>query len=81
MVADVRRIEAEDEVDEWLLKLPARGAARVRSYLDLLREQGSALAMPYARSLGAGLRELRFGLRDEQRRITYWIAPDRRSCC
>ncbi len=39
---------------------------------------GSTLAMPHVRSLGKGLRELRFHLRDEQRRITFWIAPDRR---
>jgi phage-related protein len=58
------RIEAED--------------ARTRFYLQLLTEHGSTLAMPYARSLGNGLRELRFHLRDEQRRITFWIAPDRR---
>jgi len=72
------RIEAEDEVDEWLLKLSARDAARARLYLELLAEQGSALSMPYVRSLGGGLRELRFHLRDEQRRIIFWIAPDRR---
>lgn len=34
--------------------------------------------MPYERSLGNGLRELRSHLRDEQRRITFWIASDRR---
>lgn len=34
--------------------------------------------MPYARSLGNGLRELLFHLRDEQRHITFWIASDRR---
>ncbi|MGH3511252.1 MAG: type II toxin-antitoxin system RelE/ParE family toxin [Pseudonocardiaceae bacterium] len=72
------RIEAEDEVDTWLMKLSTRDAARTRFYLQLLTEQGSTLAMPYARSLGNGLRELRFHLRDEQRRITFWVAPDRR---
>ena len=40
------RVEAEDEVDEWLLKLATRDAARVRFYLGLLVEQGSALSMP-----------------------------------
>jgi phage-related protein len=34
--------------------------------------------MPHVRSLGNGLHELRFYLRDEQRRITFWIAHDRR---
>jgi phage-related protein len=72
------RIEAEDEVDEWLVKLLARDAARARFYLQLLGEHGSTLSMPYVRSLGGGLRELRFHLRDEQRRITFWVAPDRR---
>ncbi|MGH3754389.1 MAG: type II toxin-antitoxin system RelE/ParE family toxin [Pseudonocardiaceae bacterium] len=70
--------QAEDEVDTWLMKLPTRDAARTRFYLQLLTEHGSTLAMPYAGSLGDGLRELRFQLRDEQRRITFWIAPDRR---
>ncbi|MGH8900900.1 MAG: type II toxin-antitoxin system RelE/ParE family toxin [Egibacteraceae bacterium] len=69
---------SRDEVDEWLLKLPARDASRARFYLELLAEQGSALPMPYVRSLGSGLRELWFHLRDEQRRITFWIAPHRR---
>lgn len=72
------RIEAEPEVGDWLSGLTSREAARVRFYLDLLAERGAALAMPHARSLGSGLRELRFHLRDEQRRITFWIAPDRR---
>lgn len=72
------RIEAEDEVDTWLMKLSTHDAARTRFYLQLLTEHGSTLPMPYARSLGNGLRELRFHLRDEQRRITFWITPDRR---
>lgn len=71
-------LEAEPEVDDWLSTLPTRDAARVRFYLDLLRELGSTLSMPYSRSLGEGLRELRFHLRDEQRRITFWIGPERR---
>jgi hypothetical protein len=54
-VAEGWRIEAEDEVDEWLVKLPARDAARARFYLELLAKQGSALSMPYVRSLGDGL--------------------------
>ncbi|MGH3694516.1 MAG: type II toxin-antitoxin system RelE/ParE family toxin [Pseudonocardiaceae bacterium] len=72
------KIEAEDEVDTWLMKLSTRDAARARFYLQLLTEHGNTLAMPHVRSLGYGLRELRFHLRDEQRRITFWIAPDRR---
>ncbi|MGH9579345.1 MAG: type II toxin-antitoxin system RelE/ParE family toxin, partial [Terriglobales bacterium] len=55
----------------------AGDAARARFYLELLAEQGSALSMPHVRSLGGGLRELRFHLRDEQRRITFRIATDR----
>ncbi|MGH3786860.1 MAG: type II toxin-antitoxin system RelE/ParE family toxin [Pseudonocardiaceae bacterium] len=60
------------------MKLSTHDAARTRFYLQLLTEHGSTLGMPYSRSLGNGLRELRFHLRDEQRRITFWIAPDRR---
>ncbi len=60
------------------MKLSTRDAARARFYLQLLTEHGNTLAMPHVRSLGNGLRELRFHLRDEQRRITFWRAPDRR---
>lgn len=38
----------------------------------------SALSMPYSRSLGDVLRELRFHLLDEQRRITFWIEQEQR---
>ncbi len=41
-------------------------------------EQGPELRMPNSRPLRAGLFELRIRLRDEQRRITYWFAPDQR---
>jgi hypothetical protein len=48
------RIEAEDEVDTWLMKLSTRDAARTRFYLQLLTEHGNALTMPHVRSLGGG---------------------------
>jgi phage-related protein len=65
-------IEAEDEVDNtWLMKLSTRDAAQARFSLQLLTEHGNTLAMPHVHSLGNGLRELQFHLRDEQRRITF----------
>jgi len=52
-VGSAWRIEAEDEVDTWLMKLSTRDAARTRFYLQLLTEHGNALTMPHVRSLGA----------------------------
>lgn len=74
----VWEVEAEDEVGNWLLGLSTKDLARARRALDLLRAEGDRLGMPHALSLGHGLRELRFHLRDQERRITYWITPDRR---
>ncbi|MFJ8347230.1 type II toxin-antitoxin system RelE/ParE family toxin [Streptomyces sp. NPDC094153] len=45
---------------------------------DVLADNAEALGEPHARHLGGKLRELRFSLRRDQRRITYWLAPGRR---
>jgi len=46
VVGSAWRIEAEDEVDTWLMKLSTRDAARTRFYLQLLTQHGSTLACP-----------------------------------
>lgn len=52
--------------------------AQVSFYIDLLEEQGVHLGEPYTRQLSGKLRELRFYVGREQRRITYLIASGRR---
>ena len=47
-------------------------------YIDLLQEQGVLLDEPYTRQLNGKLRELRFYLGRERRRISYYIATERR---
>ena len=68
-------VEAEGEVTEWLLALPARTFGHVRFYIDLLADQGVALDEPYTRQLRG---KLRFHVEREQVRITYFNAPGRR---
>lgn len=58
--------------------LSAEEFGRVSFYVDLLEEQGVLLGEPYTRQLRAELRELRFYLGDERRRISYYIAKGRR---
>jgi phage-related protein len=50
----------------------------VAFYIDLLEEQGVLLDEPYTRQLKGKLRELRFYLGRERRRISYFIGGDRR---
>ena len=71
-------VEVTDEVREWLLGLPEKEYARAMAYIDLLAERGVHLGEPQTRQLGGKLRELRFQLAGERRRITYYIAPGRR---
>jgi hypothetical protein len=40
-------VEAEAEVTEWLLALPAKTFGHVRFYIDLLADQGVALDEPF----------------------------------
>ena len=47
-------------------------------YIDRLADQGTRLGEPYTRQLRGKLRELRFHLGREERRISYFIAPGRR---
>lgn len=72
------RIEAEDEVDTWLMKLSARDAAVHASTCNCSPNTAAPWPCRTRAASGTAYVELRFHLRDEQRRITFWIAPDRR---
>lgn len=71
-------IELHLEVVDWLDHLSDEEFGRAAFYLDLLSDQGALLGEPYTRQLRGKLRELRFHLGREQRRISYFIAPGRR---
>src|SRR5262252_3583506 len=71
-------IELEGEVADWLEGLDEADFGTASRYIDLLEDQGIHLDEPYTRQLRGKLRELRFRLRGEQRRITYYIAGNRR---
>lgn len=72
------RVELEPEVRDWLLDLSDEELGHVAFYIDLLEEQGVLLDEPYTRQLKGKLRELRFYLGRERRRISYFIAGERR---
>ena len=72
------RVELEPEVRDWLLELSDEEFGHVAFYIDLLEEQGVLLDEPYTRQLKGKLRELRFYLGRERRRISYFIGGDRR---
>lgn len=61
----------------WLDTLPPKHFLKIDEYVGLLAEQATTLGEPYARQLGAGLRELRPTLDGAAMRITYWITPAR----
>jgi hypothetical protein len=71
-------IEIEPEVRLWLENLPAHHYVIAEQKVDLLAANATTLGEPYSRHLGGKLRELRFNLGDNARRITYWLAPARR---
>jgi hypothetical protein len=71
-------VEVTDEVRDWLIGLTEKQYARAMAYIDLLAERGVHLGEPYTRQLSRKLRELRFPLARERRRITYYIASGRR---
>lgn len=65
-------------MEEWIRALTVDERAQVFFYIDLLEEKGVHLGEPYTRQLSGKLRELRFFMGREQRRITYLIASGRR---
>ena len=72
------KLELETEVEEWVLNLSEEEQGRVQFYFDLLENEGVHLGEPYTRQLRGKLRELRFYLGRERRRVTYFIASGRR---
>lgn len=74
-------VELEPEVLDWLQHLTTAHFVTAAFYIDLLAEQGPLLSEPYTRQLDGKLRELRFHLERQSLRLTYWIAPERRTCC
>ena len=71
-------IELHDEVVSWLSTLTVDEWERVVVIVDRLAELGPAARMPFSRSLGEGLFELRFTLGPTARRITYRFTKDGR---
>ena len=65
-------------MEKWFLGLTEEEQGRVQFYFDLLEEKGVLLDEPYTRQLRGKLRELRFYLGRERRRVPYFIATGRR---
>ena len=71
-------IELLDEIVGWLGALNRQDYERVVVLIDRLADQGSRVRMPFSRSLGSGLFELRFSLGPNSQRITYrFVEGDR----
>jgi hypothetical protein len=75
----VWKIELSEEVTGWYVALVEHDRAFADRAFDRLGEVGPLLAMPHARSLGDGLRELRFTCEGVSRRITYYFDLDRQA--
>lgn len=71
-------VELLDEIVEWLGTLSEQEHDRVVVLVDRLADLGSRARMPFSRSLGQGLFELRFALGPTARRITYRFTKDGR---
>lgn len=71
-------IEAHDEVVEWFDELSENEWERVSVVVDRLASLGSKARMPFSRSLGDGLFEIRFTLGSTARRVTYRFTTDDR---
>lgn len=71
-------VELHDEITAWLDTLSRSEWERVVVVVDRLAVLGSAARMPFSRSLGEGLFELRFALGPTARRITYRFTKDGR---
>lgn len=72
------KIEAHDEVVDWLEGLIDAEWDRAAVVIDRLAVVGQQARMPLSRSLGDGLFELRFSLGSTARRITYRFRSDGR---
>ena len=71
-------IEAHDEVVDWLDGLSSDYWHRTAAVIDRLATLGAQARMPFSRSLGEGVFELRFTLGSTARRITYRFTKDGR---
>jgi len=78
MMDGVAEIEAHDEIVEWFDELRQNEWERVSVVVDRLGSLGSKARMPFSRSLGEGLFEVRFTLGSTARRITYRFTNDDR---
>jgi hypothetical protein len=72
----VAEVELLDEIVEWLGTLSEQEHDRV--VVDRLADLGSRARMPFSRSLGQELFELRFSLGPTARRMTYRFTKDGR---
>ena len=71
-------VELHDEVLDWIDELSDVEWQRTSVIVDRLAAVGAAARMPFSRSLGDGLFELRFTLGPTARRITYRFTRDGR---
>ncbi|GAC1647534.1 MAG: hypothetical protein NVS9B11_20020 [Candidatus Dormibacteraceae bacterium] len=71
-------VELHDEVLDWIDELSDVEWQRTSVIVDRLAAVGAAARMPFSRSLGEGLFELRFTLGPTARRITYRFTKDGR---
>jgi putative component of toxin-antitoxin plasmid stabilization module len=78
MIGVVADLELHDEVVEWMDALDDDEWDRTVVVIDRLAALGSSARMPFSRSLGDGLFELRFSLGSTARRITYRFTKDGR---
>jgi hypothetical protein len=72
-------VELSTEVADWYITLKTEDRARARRSIELLKVRGPQLSMPHSRTLGEGLRELRFDCENVARRITYYWDENRRA--
>lgn len=64
-------LELHDEVVDWFKGLNSSDRNRAMFAFDRLENLGHTLRMPFSKTLGDGLFELRFGLGNIAQRITY----------
>jgi hypothetical protein len=71
------KVGFSEEVRTWYIGLSPSGRAAPDRVLSRLEAQGHLLGMPHSKSLGDGLRELRFTCERVARRVTYVLDPER----
>jgi hypothetical protein len=74
----VAEIELHDEVVRWMNGLDEHEWNRAVVAIDRLATLGPTARMPFSKSLGDGLFEMRFTLGQTARRITYRFTKDGR---